>query len=328
MGKNKNKNKIKDQFDLSVEEQLALLAGDAYIYNEDNEDDSDYQNTNPEQITSNMESAILEKIGNNVTVSVTEDTTKVDIEEDHVTHIETHHSEIDMEVEVENFPKFKIMQAKFDADMKVLCISNRKQLFSICLDNYPLFNNEINNDINIITMVRDAAIRKMLIGFEPTLIMNVVDFEDAIGMTLDALGENIHVFTYDDEDAAMIYELSDDFMDAIDDAIGVAIEDGKLFPMYAALMDISGGKYFRCDFDRLLAKGIGDSAPYISYLMTRNDITFVGEDINSSIDKFKAIDIEDIEDVCAKPMQIVNKIMDKIWGIDDDDDNEEIITGE
>lgn len=327
----KKKNKERDQFDISVEEQLALLAGESIIY--DDEYDMG-EGADPITIEDSMESALLEKMNqpeddsefiNNLKETAINAAELPQEIHDYLMNDENNHSKIDMEDEPVpvDTSSIRFINAKFSKDMKTLCISNNKQMFSICLENYPVFDNDINNELDLITMVRDAAVRKMLTCFEPTVIMHIRDFESHIGTALNNLGVNTHIFTYDDEEAVLIYELSDTFMDAINDAIEIAIEDGKLFPMFAALMNLPNDRYFKCDFDRLLMKGFSDTGDYISYLMNKNTVEFAGEEINSSIEKFGLVDVEDIDMVCAKPMEIVNRIMDKLWAVDDDiEDNQ------
>lgn len=326
MGKNK-KNKERDQFDISVEEQLALLSGENVIYNNEEE----YDDVDAISVEDSMESAILEKMTEGETDSgLINELKEIAINaaelpkeiHDYLMKDETEHPS---NIEIESVPNFKFIHAKFSKEMKTLCISNNKQMFSICLDNYPVFDNDINNEIELITMVRDAAIRKMLTCFEPTAIMNVVDFEEYICSKLDNLGKDVHVFTYDDEDMAMVYELANTFMDSIDDAIEIAIEEGKLFPMFAALMDLPNSRYFKCDFDRLIMKGVELRTDYIDYLMTKPDVEVVGEEYISRLEKFKAIDIDEIDEVCSKAMEIVNRIMNKLWN---DDIEDEVVTGE
>lgn len=324
----RKKNKERDQFDISVEEQLALLSGENVIYN----DDYDMgEGADPTTIEDSMESALLEKINQSEDDKEIVNKLKemlvigTELPQEIQDRLMKDNGEYHSKIEIEDVPKFKFMRAKFSKEMKTLCISNNKQMFSICLDNYPTFDNDINNEIEVITMVRDAAIRKMLTCFEPTAIINVEDFEKEVCTQLDNLGKDVHVFTYDDEDMALVYELSNTFMDAIDDAIEIAIEEGKLFPMFAALMDLPNNRYFKCDFDRLIMKGIELPTNYIEYLMTKHDVEVVGEEVINNIEKFKAIDIDDIDDVCSKSMDIVNRIMNKLWN---DDDNEEVVTGE
>lgn len=321
MGK-KNK---RDEFDISIEEQLAMLNGVDEIDGLDTDGDLP---VNAFVFEDNLELAFLEKTqGKSSDNELLNDLAKmaydaadvpdelrVAIEESDKVSI--HSTEIDIEVEktgTEVVPKIQLIQAKFSKEKRTICISNNKQMFSVSLDNLPVFINDINNEVEVVNMVRDAVVKKMITCFEPTMMMTVDTFEDNIGTTLDSLGMNVHMYVHDDEDLALLYNISNNFMDEIDDMIEMCIDEGRVFPMFAALAEISGNRYFKCSIDNLLSKKLEDPSEYISYIMAKDDVMFVGADVDCSIEKFKPMDIEDIDDISARAMEIINKIMDKIW---------------
>ena len=329
MGKKKNKHDI---YDISVEEQLELMlmsvnsTGNTSSYEDECNEDFNLGDSSPMDIQNNIEQELISRLGINNNSYTNEDSASNDEIVD-TGYLNENVTEEYVQYEAPTIPKGPILntlKSKFSTERRSICIADGRQMFSVCLDNLPVFINDINNDVELINKIINIVVLNLITKFKPTAVFDKLVFEKDIASLIDNLGKDVYIFTY--KEYVLLYHLDENFMDEINDAIEIAIEDGTLFGLFAGLIDISNNEFFKYNINEdNLVKFISefDNDDYLSTIFSLENIVYAGENSDKSLSKFKTTDLLELPKLSMDSFKIINRVIDRIKEkIEDDSINE------
>lgn len=306
--KNKKRGSNLMDFDLTPEEQIAMLSNfdkGIYVPTETIVDDE-------------LEEAVCERFG------LMEETT---LEEAEIAALlkASNTEEDEIKTEIQDVLD-RISEIEIDLDNKTnmlgLAGANLYERMLIRLSSLEKFDNPINDDIDLLEQISNELIDTMITSLSPCCIIPYDTFKQSVLQIVSDIDDRrfkLYKARYYNTEYVLVYVINSESMDVFEDVIDKLIGDNKFLTFTDAMLHtLIDNKYVAYDFNRDFHGTINIDedimSDYINEILSNDDTKFYSgtETGIGRIPKY----VKDLENVNFNYRPLIQGVIDKINGVE------------
>lgn len=339
------KKKFKNQFDISVEEQMSLASqfndlvttGEISNYNSSDDDNETlFDKEFIKLIESKIQSGEI-IIGDKNEIKDTDNNNKFynDYNNDNKSMEDTRSNYVHQnnDNQYDNLiPDEQIQDINdgcitisYNDEFGIISMSDQLSKVSVKLSCIDTFDNPINNDYDLLTNILDDAVIKIITNMTPTAIFRKEDFISSIAMMINDYDTyKFRFFEYTDNNNQkyiLCYVLESESYNTLQDVLDIAAKDKKYLPTLNSLLSISDNIKFNKDDTSI------NNFITLPYNKTEVVINKIFEDklteFSNSANGDKIMDtVVDLTNYQFMYLKIIDRIINKMNGNTINDDEE------